>query len=365
MLTGKELNQQIRQVGFIVILAALLCLIVYELKYFISAFLGAFTLYMLLRGPHRRLTARGWNKTLTSALLVVVTILVVFVIGGGVAGLVISKLQGFDPRVIVDKLNAVHDFILSHTGYDLFSKDMVDKAIQSAGNWVPGLFATTGSILVNGFLMLVVLFFMLQAREQLERSTAMLPLSPHSICLLGQETKNMVVSNAIGIPIVVAGQAVVSGLGYWMLDAGNPVVWGVLTGVMGLVPVVGSASVWGLLAVNLMVGGQVWQGIVLVLYGALITSNVDNLIRMVLLKRYADVHPAVTLFGIILGLNLFGFWGIIFGPLLIDGFRLLVKIYRNEFLKGHVAAPGPGPKENTTVQAIRTLCGAQRRKPKK
>jgi predicted PurR-regulated permease PerM len=55
--------------------------------------------------------------------------------------------------------------------------------------------------------------------------------------------------------------------------------------------------------------------------------------RMFFMKKYADVHPLITIFGIVLGMNLFGFWGIIFGPLVISGFLVLLKIYKNEFLE--------------------------------
>ncbi len=332
MLTGRQLNREIRQVGFVILLVALFCLIAWELKYFLSSVLGAFTLYMLLRGAHRRLVGRGWKPMPATIVLLLGTVLALVVVGGGVAGLVIPKLKDFDPQTIVHKVNGIHDFVLQRTGYNIFSKEIVDRAIQSATNLLPDVFVTTGSILVNGFMTFVLLFFMLQGRRQIERATELLPVKPHSAEMLRRETNNMVVSNAIGIPVVMLGQGVVAGLGYWMLGAGDPVVWGLLTGLLGLVPVVGSASVWGLLAVNLIVGGNVWQGIVLIAYGALLVSNVDNLIRMFLLKRYADVHPMVTLFGIILGLNLFGFWGVIFGPLMISGFMLLVRIYRNEFL---------------------------------
>ncbi len=335
MVTGKEMNQHIRQVGFVVLMVAALCLMVYELKYFISAGLGAFTLYLLLRGFHKKLIARGWRKIFATLLLVFATVVVIFGVGGGLVSLVISKMADFHPHIIIDKVNGIHDFVLHKLGYDIFSKDVVDNAIRSATNWLPGVFAATGSMLVNGFMMLVLLTFMLQGREHIEKVTEWLPLKKQDIGMLRTEVNQMVVSNAVGIPLIVIGQAVISGLGYWMLGAGDPVIWGLLTGFAGLIPVVGSAMIWILLAVNLMFSGAIWQGVVLILYGALITANVDNVIRMVLLKKYADVHPVVTLFGIILGMNLFGFWGVIFGPLMISGFILMLKIYRNEFLGGH------------------------------
>ena len=67
-------------------------------------------------------------------------------------------------------------------------------------------------------------------------------------------------------------------------------------------------------------------------YGAIIVSQCDNLIRFLLQKKMADVHPLITIFGVVAGLPLFGFMGVIFGPLLVSLFLLFVDMFRKEFL---------------------------------
>jgi predicted PurR-regulated permease PerM len=54
---------------------------------------------------------------------------------------------------------------------------------------------------------------------------------------------------------------------------------------------------------------------------------------MILQKKFADVHPVISIFGVLIGLNLFGITGLIFGPLLISFFVLGVKIYRRNYVK--------------------------------
>jgi len=78
-------------------------------------------------------------------------------------------------------------------------------------------------------------------------------------------------------------------------------------------------------------GGHTGQAIGLAIYSAVVTGNVDYLARITLLKRIGDIHPVITVLGVIVGLKLFGFWGFIFGPLLISYFLLLCKIYNAEF----------------------------------
>ena len=69
----------------------------------------------------------------------------------------------------------------------------------------------------------------------------------------------------------------------------------------------------------------------LTVYSILVTGNVDYITRLVLLKKIGNVHPMVTILGVIVGLQLFGFMGLIFGPLLISYFIIFIKIYMNEF----------------------------------
>ena len=69
----------------------------------------------------------------------------------------------------------------------------------------------------------------------------------------------------------------------------------------------------------------------LTIYSIVVTGNVDYITRLGLLKKIGDVHPMITVLGVIAGLGLFGFMGLIFGPLLVSYFIILVKIYMNEF----------------------------------
>ena len=67
-------------------------------------------------------------------------------------------------------------------------------------------------------------------------------------------------------------------------------------------------------------------------YGGIIVSQLDNLIRFILQKKMADTHPLITIFGVVIGLSLFGFMGVIFGPLLLSLFFLFVDMFKREYL---------------------------------
>jgi len=80
------------------------------------------------------------------------------------------------------------------------------------------------------------------------------------------------------------------------------------------------------------VGGETTKAVIILLYGLIIIGTTDNVFRFWLQKKIGDVHPLITVFGVIVGVSLFGFIGLIFGPLLISLFILLMRIYYAEFI---------------------------------
>ncbi|MDL2223540.1 AI-2E family transporter [Bacteroidales bacterium OttesenSCG-928-M11] len=337
MYAGKQFNERIKQVVFIILLVFLFVVMLKNLSYFVSSFLGAFTLYMILRKPHNYFAKKWKTTTGSTAFLLFVTFLGLLLVGTGVFYLFYGKLKHFHPQGIMNGIHHIQDIILERFGYNIFSEDLVNSALNLAGNIIPGIISTTGNVFANLLMMMFILFFMLQKNKEFVKALeSFIPLSGNSVQLLKNETNNMVIGNAIGIPFIMFSQGIVSALGYWITGAGDPLVWGVITGIFGLLPIVGTGGVWVPLAINLLIGGNIWQGIFLFAYGALVISSVDNIVRMGLMKKMANVHPLITLFGIIFGMNLFGFWGIVFGPLMLSSFLLLFKIYKKEFLSENV-----------------------------
>jgi predicted PurR-regulated permease PerM len=330
----KQFNEKIRQIGVLLVILFFACLITTQLSYFAGALLGAVTFYIILRKPYRRMVNKAWNKTLATTVLMTVSCLILLLFFGGITTLLYSRLKDFQPQAIAGTLQNVHQWIIDKWAYNIFSEELIQKGLAFSGQIISKLLSTSGSVLANVGMMIFILFFMLRQSEAFERNIEQfVPLHKENIQSIKTEVNAIILTDAIGIPLVMLGQGLTAALAYWIFDAGDPVVWGLFTGFCGLIPVVGTGIVWLPIAVNLLLGGQIWQGVGLIIYGAAVISNVDNLVRMVFLRKKANIHPVLTLFGIIFGMNLFGFWGIIFGPLLLSGFFLMVRIYKKEFFE--------------------------------
>ena len=130
----------------------------------------------------------------------------------------------------------------------------------------------------------------------------------------------MIRANALGIPAICLIQGLVATLGYFLFGVTDWGLWGFVTGVFAFFPIVGTMIIWVPVVIMMFTTGHNASALALTLYSIIITGNVDYLARITLLKKMGNVHPMVTVLGIIVGLNLFGFVGLIFGPLLVSLF---------------------------------------------
>ncbi|GHT01219.1 AI-2E family transporter [Bacteroidia bacterium] len=327
-----QFEKQLRRIFFLSGLILMACLIIGELAYFVSSILGAVTMYALLRKPRYYLIRKGWSNTLTTSFLLAATVLSFVLVLGGLSVLVYSTVSNFEAQSIKLELHHLGDWVLDEWNYNIFSQDVVQKGLGLIGKIVPSIISTTGSTLTNLIMMIFVLYFMLQDSDAMERGlNTYLPFDSATNQQLKAEGKNMILANAVGVPLIMVGQMVSAGIGYWLFQAGDPIIWGIISGFVGLIPIAGTAIVWAPLAINLMLGDHFWAGIALIVYGVLVITNIDRLVQMTFLKKKAHVHALVTIFGVILGMQIFGFWGVIFGPLLLSTFLFLVKVYKREY----------------------------------
>ena len=191
------------------------------------------------------------------------------------------------------------------------------------------------SFAINVVVLLFVLYFMLiGGRDMEEYVSEILPFNKRNKKNILHEFNMIVKSNAIGIPLLAVIQGAVAMLGYFIFGAPSPVLWGFLSCFATIIPIVGTALIWVPLALYMGMTGHWGMAIGLAAYALVVISNVDNLVRFMLQKKMADTHPLITIFGVVIGLSLFGFMGVIFGPLLLSIFVFCVNIFKVEYLEG-------------------------------
>jgi predicted PurR-regulated permease PerM len=198
---------------------------------------------------------------------------------------------------------------------------------------LPLILGATFNMVLAIFMMYFVLYFMLTSCNQMEDWVDdVLPLRKDSVLKVQDEVNNMVISNAVGIPLIACMQGVVGLIAYLVLGVSQPFLWFALTCFTSMIPILGSALAYVPLSIVLFVDGETSRAVIILLYGLIIIGTTDNVFRFWLQKKIGDVHPLITVFGVIVGVSLFGFIGLVFGPLLISLFFLLMRIYHSEFV---------------------------------
>lgn len=331
-----QFNNRIRQVVLLLVIAFLAFLIVRELYVFLPGLMGALTFYILGRERFFRLTEkRGWKPGLTALLVIVVFLLLIAAPFYYAVLLIKPRIESLllHTDELIVGVQALSDKVKSITGEEIFSAKNISAIQSNLTNYIPTFLNSSAMVVSNMLVMFFVMYFMFTGGRLMEASVRkFIPLHLESIIALAHETKHMVKANAIGIPLISVIQGVFAWLGYLIFGIDDPLMWGFLTGIFAFFPIVGTMLIWVPLVIYLYSKGMNGPATGLMIYSLIITGNVDYLARVTLMKKIGNVHPLITVFGVIVGLQLFGFMGFIFGPLVFSYAIILVKIYAHEFV---------------------------------
>ena len=331
-----SIKEQYWKYSLIVIILFMGVIIFRQITPFLGGLLGALTMYILVRTHMNYLTEKRKMKRSISALLITAETIMVFLVPLGlIIWLVVNKLQDINlaPQTFIEPIQQVAEFIKEKTGYDVLGKDTLSFIVSILPRVGQIIMEGASSLAVNLFVMIFVLYLMLIGGKKMEAYVNdILPFNEANTQEVIREINMIVRSNAIGIPLLAIIQGGVAMIGYLIFGAPNILLLGFLTCFATIIPMVGTALVWFPVAAYLAISGDWFHAIGLAAYGAIVVSQSDNLIRFILQKKMADTHPLITIFGVVIGLPLFGFMGVIFGPLLLSLFFLFVNMFKKEYL---------------------------------
>ena len=195
---------------------------------------------------------------------------------------------------------------------------------------------------------LFTLFYLFRDGERmLDAAKGLVPLASGPTELLLRRTREVIFAAVFGHVFVAMVQGLLGGLAFWALGVPTPAVWGVLMGALSMIPMVGPAFVWLPAGAVLLVSGATARGVILLLFGLLVISTVDNVLRATLVSARARVHPLVVFLGVLGGVLMFGAVGILVGPVLIVAAAALMEMARMSLFPDeqalHESAEQPPP----------------------
>lgn len=328
-------HKSIKQGLLIFLIVLMLAMIGAVLIPFINGLLGALSLHILFRNFHSRLSLKkGMNASRAAILIILFTFIVILL---PIVYITLNLLESVG--ILLNNYEKIWEVIHNYldqfqlmTGFDVLNIDNIKSLTQKVATYIPGVFNSTAGIFSEIIMMYFTLYYTLTEKEKIEEWVkSHMPFNRVNNIYLLETLEKSTLSNLSGIPIIALVQGICAWILYLLCGLDQAFSWALMTAIASIIPIVGTALIWVPIAFFLYINHQMWQSLFLAGAGIVIITNIDNGLRMTVLKKITNTHPMISIFGIIIGLNLIGFMGIIYGPILLNYFFILFDIYKKEY----------------------------------
>jgi predicted PurR-regulated permease PerM len=326
-------------IGFSAIVLVLSFMIV---RPFLVAILSAAALAYIFYPVYKKLLGAlpdGWPKEMVSSALTCLLIIIIVMI----------------PLIIVtatlaNEVRAGYFFLQQLLSAPNFSFDLPPQFTSNLGDlsqfkgpiaelsaslidWLQGILKAIPNLALNIFITIFSTYYFLKHAEDIfSYLQEMFPLSAGRYKQIVTRFDDLSRGVIMGQVVVGTLQGVLAGIGFIAISLPNPVLWGFLTAIISIIPLLGAALVWFPIFVYLLIKGLylggLWKAVFLLLYGTFVISLIDNILKPKIVGQHSKVHPLIVLFGILGGIQLFGLPGILIGPLVLTLFDLIIEIYK-------------------------------------
>jgi len=233
------------------------------------------------------------------------------------------------------RVTLLFDRIQSYMGLEgIGSAGAIVENIRTLGRGVvsslsAGIGNAAGMVVDFVLMMLTLFFFLKDGGAILTRSRAYLPFSEEDKSKLISRGRDMIISTVYGGVLIAVVQGFVGGIGFYFLGIKSPVLWGCAMTIMSFLPLIGTFSIWGPAVGYLFIIGSYGKGIILLLYGFLVITMVDNILRPIIVSGRTKMPALAVFFSVLGGIKFFGPIGFIMGPLVLALFVSVFEIFRN------------------------------------
>jgi predicted PurR-regulated permease PerM len=301
---------------------------------YVTGLLGIPVLYVVFAPIHRRLAPR-MRPAISAGVVVALGVFLILVPGASLAGLIVSEAQQIAAGVIRSPLlDRLGELRIGRFEIGPQLATLGQRLVSWIGSSAFSLVGTATRLALNLSIAFFGLYYLLLRGGAVWAGLRpYIPFSAANADKLAQRFHDVTISTLIGTGVTALIQGAFVGLGFAVVGLPNALFWAVVTAVFSVFPVVGSGLVWvpGVLALALQ--QEYGRAVGLALWGGLVVGNVDNVIRPIVFRRWASIHPLITLVGAFAGVRYFGILGLLIGPLALSYFFELIRMYREEYLE--------------------------------
>lgn len=324
---------------FLVLVAGLLGIIIwFMLQPFLPYILSAMVLAFLLHPIHERL--RNYVPPSISAFsLLVFTILLAIVPLVLVTGAVVDDVRDIQDSIgdvtLID-FGPFEGWVEDVTGQEIDITEILSEAVEGLGDFAFGGFSQAIDLIIGLSIGLLVLFFLLyylvkDGEKFIAWMKNITPVDNEIQENLYRKTNRATWAVMKGHVFVAVAQGLIAGLGFYAVGIPNYLFWTFIMVILAFIPLIGTFIVWAPAAVYLIIMGNVASGVALAVYGLIVVSMTDNVLRPLVVDKAADIHPAAVLIGVLGGVFLFGAPGLFIGPVIIGVLKSVLTVYSQEY----------------------------------
>ena len=325
----------------LVVLVLVACYFVF--KPFLIELIIAAVLVSILYGLYSKFKKLFFNNRNVAALIMCLLVIVLIIFPLSQVMILAGKKSVTAYNDTVQFFTQNDDFIqnkylrqLDFVGLDNSTlQNFVIDIVKRSSDWMVGaatfiLKETTNFFISLFFIVFAMFFFFRDGEGMLKKLSLWSPLQNKYNLRLFKKFRDVSYSTMVSTFVTALAQGFVGAIGYMII--GVPSFFpGILIGFTSLLPYIGSILVYVPTGIYLLLTGQIWQGIFILLWGAVIIGNTDNIIRTYMIQGKAHVNPVFVFFSIIGGVYLFGFWGVVIGPLVVSIAITVFHIYELEY----------------------------------
>jgi len=336
------MDENFKKIANVTILITLLVLSFFILKPILVSIIMALILAFVFAPVYDRINSKIKNKNLSSALILVLIVLLIVVPIWSLTPLLMRQsieifrsAQGID---FVTPLKSLFPGLFSseemsiEVGYAISS--ITTKAIDAIITSLTRLIVNLPIILLHISVVFFVLFFVIRDKETVvDYVKSLLPFSKEVERKLFEQSKGITSSIIYGQFIIGILQGIIVGLGIFIFGISNPLFLTILAVLFGVLPIIGTSIVWIPIAIYLFSSGRFFSAWGIIAFG-LISSNVDNILRPMIVSRKTNINTGILLTSMIGGLFFFGILGLILGPLIISYLFVIIELYRGSGRSG-------------------------------
>lgn len=332
----------------LLIIIILTAVIVYASLPYLNYFFGAFILYIIFRSLFQFLVTKvRLKKQISAFIVIVVSIFLVLLPLYYLLSTIVGEIQQLlvNKESIIVSIQAGGQFLAHYlTRIDIPLEtlqtkiqekvmDIASESVNYTSKFVLGSIQSLSKQSIGLMLMYFLFYYLLIGEDSVfvRKIYAAIPFNEDNSATLLEEFRRVVRTTLTASGAIALVQGGILTITFLIFDIQGAFLWGSIAAILSFLPVVGAPLVWIPAAIVQLLQGEYIAGIAIVSAGLFI-SVIDNFLRPVIQKKVGEIHPFLSLLGIVIGVSLFGLIGIVIGPLLLSYFILTVEMFSKEYL---------------------------------